>query len=60
MAILNDLRPFTGDGENVFLGCRNKKLPISHTTLLSAIRGMGLGTDEMTTNGFRAIAITLA
>lgn len=59
MAILNDLRPFTGDGENVFLGCRNKKLPISHTTLLSAIRGMGLSSNEMTTHGFRATARTL-
>jgi integrase len=59
VAILNDLRAFTGDGEYVFPGYRNTKLPISHTTLLTAIRGMGLGTDEMTTHGFRAIARTL-
>jgi integrase len=59
MLLLNDLRPFTGVGEYIFPGYRNKKLPISQTTLLSAIRGMGLGTDEMTTHGFRAIARTL-
>lgn len=59
MAILNDLHPFTGSGEYVFPGYRNTKLPISQTTLLSAIRGMGLTSDEMTTHGFRATARTL-
>jgi integrase len=59
MAILNDLRAFTGGGEYVFPSYRNKNKPIHQTTLLCAIRGMGLGTDEMTTHGFRAIARTL-
>jgi integrase len=59
MEILNALRSFTGDGEYVFPSYRNKKMSISQSTMLGAIRGMGFSTDEMTTHGFRAIARTL-
>ena len=59
MAILKDLYPLTGKDEYVFPSLRQNNRPINRGTLVAALRCMGIGTDEMTTHGFRAIARTL-
>jgi integrase len=59
MEILKELRLLTGQGEYVFSADVQKNKPIGKTTLLAALRRVGIGQDEMTAHGFRAIARTL-
>lgn len=56
--ILTELRLLTGGGRYVFPGTKNDK-PISHATLLAALRRIGFGPEEMTIHGFRAMARTI-
>lgn len=59
VAILNELRPLTGRGRYVFPSPRTPERPMSENGVLSAMRRMGFGKDEMTGHGFRATARTL-
>lgn len=59
VAILDELRPLTGRGRYVFPSPRTPERPMSENGVLSAMRRMGFGKDEMTGHGFRATARTL-
>jgi integrase len=59
MAILKELRLFTGEGEWVFPSLWQKGEPMGKTTLLAALRHLGISGDDMTPHGFRAMARTL-
>lgn len=59
VAILQELQPLTGDGEYVFPGGRSPRRPMSDNALLAAMRRMGIGKDEMSGHGFRAMARTI-
>ena len=54
-----DLQPLTGDGRLVFPGARTNTRPMSDNAVLAAMRRMGIGKDEMTGHGFRAVARTI-
>lgn len=57
--ILRGLQPLTGRGEYVFPSARGAKRPMSDNAVLAAMRTMGIGKDEMSGHGFRAVARTL-
>ncbi|MYN11771.1 integrase arm-type DNA-binding domain-containing protein [Pusillimonas sp. TS35] len=57
-AILKDLHKITGTGRYVFPSPRTSKRPMSDNGVLSALRRMGYGKDEMSGHGFRAMART--
>lgn len=59
LAILGELRPLTQFSEYVFPGGRSLRRPMSNNALVAAFRRMGIGGDEMTAHGFRAMARTL-
>jgi len=61
LAILRDLEPVTGDGKCVFPSARSciGDRPMSDNAILAALRGMGIGKDEMSGHGFRAMARTM-
>lgn len=61
MAILRELQPLTGSGRYVFPSARtvDGSRPMSDVALLAALRRMGIGKDEMTIHGFRALARTV-
>jgi integrase len=59
MAILKELHPFTGQGEWVFPALWQKGEPMGRTTLLAALRNLGITDEQMTPHGFRAMARTL-
>jgi len=59
LAILAELRPFTGKGKYLFPGNRSVLQPISENTLNAALRRLGYTKEEMTAHGFRATASTL-
>lgn len=59
LAILENIKPLTGDGVYVFPSDRGKGRPLSDGTLSAALRRMGYSTEEMTAHGFRATARTL-
>lgn len=59
VAILEDLRALTGSGHYLFPSPRTDKRPMSNNGVLSALRRMGYGKDEMTGHGFRAMARTV-
>lgn len=60
VAILRDLHPLTGAGQYVFPNPLTPDRPLSDNGVLSALRRMGFGKDEMTGHGFRASARTIA
>ncbi len=60
VAILRELRPLTGAGRYVFPNPLTPDRPLSENGVLSALRRMGFGKDEMTGHGFRATARTIA
>ena len=60
VAILRDLHPLTGKGRYVFPNPLTPDRPLSDNGVLSALRRMGIGKDEMTGHGFRATARTIA
>ena len=59
VSILLNLRPLTGKGRYVFPSPLTADRPLSDNGVLSALRRMGFGKDEMTGHGFRATARTV-
>ena len=59
MAILRELHALTGTGRFVFPGARSNGRPMSDNAILAAMRRMGIGKDEMSGHGFRAMARTI-
>jgi integrase len=57
--ILRELQPLTGQGQFVFPGARTSKRPMSENAVLAAMRRMGIGKEEMSGHGFRAVARTI-
>lgn len=59
--ILTSLHPLTGNGRYVFPSARtpNGSRAMSDMALLAALRRLGIGRDEMTVHGFRAMARTI-
>jgi integrase len=57
--ILKELHPLTGRGTYLFPSPRTKKRPMSDNAVLSAMRRMGIGKEEMSGHGFRAMARTV-
>ena len=59
--ILRELYPLTGRGRYVFPSGRAPRgdRPMSDNAVLAALRRMGIGKEEMTGHGFRAMARTL-
>jgi integrase len=59
VAILRELHGLTGTGRFVFPGARSNGRPMSDNAILAAMRRMGIGKDEMSGHGFRAMARTI-
>ncbi len=59
LAIIEELRPHTGNGRLMFHSLRSRERPISNNTLNAALRRLDFGKDEMTTHGFRTSASTM-
>lgn len=59
VAILRELHNLTGGGRFVFPGVRTGDRPMSDNAILAAMRRMGIGKDEMSGHGFRAMARTI-
>jgi len=57
--VLKELQPLTGNERYVFPGARSKDRPMSDNAILAAMRRMGIGKDEMSGHGFRAMARTI-
>jgi integrase len=57
--ILRELQPLTGQGRFVFPGARSSSRPMSDNAVLAAMRRMGIGKEEMSGHGFRAVARTI-
>jgi len=57
--VLKELHPMTGRGIYLFPSPRSNQRPMSDNAILSAMRRMGIGKDEMTGHGFRAMARTV-
>lgn len=60
VALLRELHPLTGGGRYVFPNPLTPDRPLSDNGVLSALRRMGFGKDEVTGHGFRATARTIA
>jgi integrase len=59
VAILKEIQPLTGRGRFVFPSARSSTRPMSDNAILAALRRMGIGKEEMSGHGFRAVARTL-
>ena len=59
VAILRELRAYSGQGRYVFPGGRSPRRPMSNNALTAALRRMGYDRETMTWHGFRSIATTL-
>jgi integrase len=59
IAILNELKPLTGNGRYVFPGARTNGRPMSENTVNAGLRRLGYSSDQMTGHGFRSMASTL-
>lgn len=59
LAIIEELRPVTGEGRYLFPGQRSPRRPMSENTVNAALRNMGFDRDTMTGHGFRATARTI-
>ena len=57
--IFVDLKRLIGDSKYVFPSARSFERPMSDNAVLSAMRRMGIGKEEMCGHGFRATARTL-
>lgn len=57
--ILKDIQLYTGKGQYVFPSARTSRRPMSDNAVLSALRRMGFGKEEMSGHGFRAMARTI-
>ena len=59
VAILRELHAVTGHGQYLFPGGRSPRRAMSDNAILAALRRMGIGKDEMSGHGFRAMARTI-
>ena len=59
LIILQELQPLTGNSLYVFPGARSFQRPMSENAVLAAMRSLGIGSDEMSGHGFRAVARTI-
>ncbi len=59
VAILRELHALNGTGRYVFPGARTNGRPMSDNAILAAMRRTGIGKDEMSGHGFRAMARTI-
>lgn len=59
LALLQALKPLTGDSEFVFPSFRTRKASISNNTINAALRRLGLPKEFITGHGFRHMASTL-
>ena len=59
VAILRELQALTGGGRYLFPSPRSPQRPMSNNGVLSALRRMGYGIEEMSGHGFRAMARTV-
>lgn len=58
LAVLEELKPMTGNGRYLFPSTRSKASPMSEATVLAAIRRLGYDKTQMTAHGFRGMAST--
>ena len=58
LAIIDGMRPLTGDAPYLFPSMRTCDRPVSENTLNAALRRLGYTGDEMTSHGFRSMAST--
>jgi len=59
IAILQELKPLTGDGRYLFPSVRTSDRPMSDNTVNAALRRLGYDNKTMTGHGFRAMARTI-
>lgn len=59
VAIFRELHELTGSSEYCFPSPRSWKRPMSDNAILSALRRSGIGKEEMSGHGFRAMARTI-
>jgi integrase len=59
LAILEELRDFTGGSRFLFPSVRSWHRPISENTLNAALRRLGYSTHELTVHGLRSTASSL-
>ncbi len=59
LKVLQDLKPFTGDGRYLFPSIRTRNRPMSGNTINGSLRRLGYGKSEMTGHGFRSMASTV-
>ena len=59
VAILRELHPLTGRSSYVLPSLLTSERPMSENTVRSALRRMGYTNDDMTAQGFRAMARTI-
>ncbi len=59
LKILQELQSLTRNSPFVFPGARNFRRPMSDNAVLAAMRSLGIGSDEMSGHGFRAVARTI-
>ena len=59
VAILEEIRPLTGNDKFVFPSCRGNGRPMSENTIMTALKSLGYDSDVMTAHGFRTTASTL-
>lgn len=58
IALLHELKEFSGDGKFLFPSVRAKTTTLSDVGPLAALRNLGYDKDQMTLHGFRAMAST--
>ena len=58
-ALLEELKPLTGNGQYLFPGQRSSLNPMSENTLNAALRNLGYSKEEFTGHGFKSMASTL-
>jgi integrase len=59
IAILEAIKPLTGNGQYVFPSSRGDGRPMSDGTIRTALKSLGYDSDVMTAHGFRTTASTL-
>ena len=59
VAILRELQPLTRGSRYVLHSARSIDRPMSDNAILAAMRRLGIGKDEMSGHGFRAMARTI-
>lgn len=59
VTLLKELEPVTGSGKYVFPSARTSDRPMSDNAILAALRRSGIGREEMSGHGFRAMARTI-